>query len=270
MRPVWKGAISFGLVHIPIKLYPATSHKDIKFNYLHKEDMTPIKYKKHCPACSKDLEADEIVRGYEYESGKYVVLTDEDFEKIPLETTKSINIINFVNLSEVDPVYFDKSYYLAPNEGGQKAFELLRQAIEETGKVAIAKVVIRSKETLSAIRVKGSDIVMETMFYPDEIRNTAGIPELSYNVKIHENELKMAVNLITSLSEAFEPEKYSNDYRDALMELIQSKITGQEVETPQKLYEGNVVDLMEALRASIKMAKDGKKVEKSREKRNTS
>lgn len=258
MRTIWKGAISFGLVHVPVKLYPATERKDIKFNYLHEKCKTPVKYERHCPTCETDVPMEEIVKGYEYEKGKYVIIKDEDLENIPLETSRTVGIIDFVDLADVDPVYFEKSYYLAPNDGGEKAFELLRQAMEKTGKVAIAKVVIRSKEALAAIRVYKNTIAMETMYYPDEIRPVNALPELNYNVKIHENELKMAENLITSLAEGFQPEKYTNEYRQALMELIQSKITGEEIAVPERHEEGKVVDLMEALRASIKIAQEEK------------
>ena len=260
MHPIWKGAISFGLVHIPIKLYPATGREDIKFNYLHQKDNTPIKYKRYCPTCNADVPNEEIVKGYEHESGKYVVLTDDEFGNIPVENSKTISIIDFVNLPEVDPVYFEKSYYLVPNEGGQKAYELLRKSMETTGKAAIAKVVLRSKEMLSAVRVYKNTIMMETMFYHDEIRATAGFSELNYNVKLHDNEIKMAESLISSLAEEFKPEKYNNEYRQAIMEIIQSKITGKEIAVPEKPDVTNVIDLMEALKASIKLAKEEKSV----------
>lgn len=270
MRTMWKGAISFGLVHIPIKLYPATSRQNIKFNYLHNECRTPVKYEKYCPVCKTKVEHADIVKGYEYEDGKYVVITDEDLENLPVETNKTISIINFVDLKEIDPVFFDKSYYLAPNEGGQKAFELLKQSMKNTKKAAISKVVIRSRETLSAVRVSNENIIMETMFYADEIRSAKGISELDYNVEIHDNELKMAVNLIENLSEKFQPKNYENNYRQALMDVIQKKIAGEQIEIPQKPQEGNVVDLMEALKASIEAAKgekDGKDESKKEKKK---
>lgn len=258
MRTIWKGAISFGLVHIPVKLYPATENKDIKFNYLHEKCKTPVKYKRYCPTCNVDVPPEEIVRGYEYEDGKYVVLTEEELDNIPLETAKTIGILDFVNLSEVDPVYFEKSYYLVPNEGGEKAFDLLKQAMDKTKKTAISKIALRSKESLAAIRVSDNKIMMTTMYFPDEIRSTEGLPELNYKVNIHENELKMAVSLVNSLSESFQPQKYTDEYRKALMELIQSKITGDKIEIPEKREAGNVIDLMEALKASIKIAEEDK------------
>lgn len=266
MRNLWKGAISFGLVHVPVKLYSATERKDIKFNYLHEECKTPVKYERMCPTCEREVAMEEIVKGYEYEKGKYVILKDEDFENIPLETTKTVEILNFVDLKEIDPVYFDKSYYLAPGDGGQKAYELLKESMHTTNKVAVAKVVIRSKESLAALRVYQNVIVMETMFYPDEIRGTQLMPELNYKVQIHDNEIKMARNLIESLSEPFNPEQYENEYRKALNDLIQSKITGEEVEVAPRVEPGKVVDLMEALKASIDLAKKEKDRAKEPEK----
>lgn len=262
MRNLWKGAISFGLVHVPVKLYSATERKDIKFNYLHERCKTPIKYEKICPTCNTEVPMEEIVKGYEYEKGKYVIISDEDLENIPVETTKTVEILNFVDYREIDPIFFDKSYYLSPGDGGQKAYELLKQSMEDAGKVAVAKVVIRSKESLAVIRVYQNSLLMETMFYPDEVRPTQLLPELNYQVKINDNEVKMATNLINSLTESFNPEKYENNYRNALNELIQAKITGEEIEVAPRVEEGKVVDLMEALKASIELAKKQKDKEK--------
>ncbi|MHB8170494.1 MAG: non-homologous end joining protein Ku [Thermincolia bacterium] len=259
MRSMWKGAISFGLVNVPVKMYSVTENKDIKFNYLHEKCKTPVKYQRYCPACDAEIGMEEIVRGYEYEKGRYVIMAEEDFEKIPVVTTKAVEIMDFVNLNEIDPIYYDKSYYLVPNEGGQKAYALLKKAMEDSNRVAIAKVVIRSKEALCALRAYDNCLVMETMYYPDEVRSTKYLPELDYNVKLNENEMKMAVNLIGSLEVAFEPEKYINQYREALSELIQAKITGEEIAVPEAPDATKVVDLMEALKASIQMAKEQKK-----------
>ncbi len=258
MRNIWKGAISFGLVHVPVKLYAATEQKDIRFNYLHGKCKTPIRYERLCPVCDTEVPMEEIVRGYEYEKGKYVILQDGDFENLPLETTRTVQIINFVNLTEIDPVYFDRSYYLAPGDGGQKAYELLKRAMHDANKVAVAKVAIRSKESLAALRVYKDAILMETMFYPDEIRDTRLMPEIDYNVQIHENEIKMAASLVESLTETFEPRKYHNMYRRALTDLIEAKIAGEEIEAAPRVEHGNVVDLMEALKASIRIAKEEK------------
>ncbi len=256
MRPLWKGAVSFGLVYVPVKLYAATEHKDIRFNYLHQKCKTPIQYRRYCPHCQREVPMEEIVRGYEYEKGSYVIMADEDFEVTGGGGGRNINIMDFVNLADIDPIYFEKAYYLAPGEGGAKVYELLKRAMSETGKVAVARVVIRSRESLAALRVSGNTLVMSTMHYPDEVRQAAALPELNYQVNLHENEVKMAVSLINSLSAEFQPEKYNDTYREGLMEIIQSKIAGEEITTPARRETGKVVDLMEALKASIDLAKE--------------
>lgn len=257
MRTLWKGAVSFGLVNIPIKMYVATERKDIKFNYLHKECMSPIQYRKFCPNCNREIGSEEIVRGYEYQKGNYVVINEEDLERIPLESTKTIDILDFVDLAQVDPIYFDKTYYLEPSQGGEKAYTLLIEAMSQTNKVAIAKVVIRSKQTLAALRVKDGVLIMETIFWPDEIRSPASLDLGVDRAKLHDNEIKMAVSLIENLSTDFEPAKYQDEYRKALWELIESKIVGKEVVAAAPAADrGNVVDLMEALKASVKLAEE--------------
>ncbi|PKM47637.1 MAG: Ku protein [Firmicutes bacterium HGW-Firmicutes-8] len=258
MRNLWKGAVSFGLVHVPVKLYSATEKKDIKFNYLHEKCKTPVKYERVCPTCGTEVPMEEIVKGFEYEKGKYVILQDEDFENIPLETTKTVEIVSFADLGEIDPIYFDKSYYLAPGDGGQKAYELLKQAMRNSNKVALARVVIRSKESLAALRVYKEVLLMETMFYPEEIRGTQLMPEINYKVEVHDNEVKMATGLIDSLTEPFNPEQYKNRYREALNNVIEAKIRGEEIEVAPRVETGKVVDLMEALKTSIELAKEEK------------
>ncbi|TDA69935.1 MAG: Ku protein [Clostridia bacterium] len=258
MRPFWKGAISFGLVNVPVKLYAATEEHDIRFTYLHARCKTPVQYHKYCPICATDVTQEEIVRGYEYEKGKYVVLQEEDLEAISPEASRSIDIIDFVDLKEIDPIYFVKAYYLAPAEMGQKAYVLLKQAMEETGRIAVARVSLRAKQSLAALRPSGKVLVMNTMLYPDEVRSAAELPELAAEVKLHQNEVEMAVRLIESLAAAFDPSKYTNEYRAALLELIEAKIAGQEVEVPAKPEPGKVVDLMEALKKSIELAKKEK------------
>lgn len=272
MRPLWKGAVSFGLVFVPVKLYTATENKDLKFNYLHHKCKTPLQYKRYCPNCDSEVPNEEIVKGYEYQKGHYVILEDDDFESLPGGISRSIDIIDFVDLQEIDPVYYEKAYYLSPGDGGQKVYHLLKSAMEQTGKVAVAKVVIRSKPSLAVLRISGDTVMMNTMFYPDEVRKAEGIPELKYNVEIHENELKMAVNLINNLSTSFSPEKYKNEYRDSLLEVIQNKIAGDDTETPKPPNTEKIVDLMTALKASIDLAKEerGTNKKQSARKRKTS
>jgi len=264
MRTLWKGAVSFGLVNIPIKMYVATENKDIKFNYLHKECMSPIQYRKFCPHCDREINSEEIVRGYEYQKGSYVVINEEDLEKIPQENTRTIDILDFVDLQQVDPIYFDKSYYLEAAPGGEKAYTLLIEAMSRTNKIAIARVLIRSKQSLAALRVRDRVLVMETIFYPDEIRSPAELNTGVAQERLHENELKMAVSLVENLSTEFEPGKYKDEYRQALWELIEAKIVGKEVATPAPLQDrDNVVDLMEALRASVKLAEENRSKEQA-------
>lgn len=260
MRVLWKGAISFGLVNIPVSMYVATENKDIKFNYLHKECMSPIKYQKYCPHCDKEVTSNDIVRGYEYQKGTYVVINPEDFERIPQENTKTVDILDFVSLDQVDPIYFDKTYYLEPAPGGEKAYTLIVEAMRKTTKIAIAKVFIRSKQSLAAIRVKDDVLCMETIFYPDEIRSPASLNHGLDPTRIHENEIKMAISLIENLSTDFDPARYEDTYRQALWELIEARIAGQEIVSPAPTPEkGNVVDLMEALKASVKLAEESRK-----------
>lgn len=262
MRTIWKGAISFGLVNIPVKLYPATESKTIKFNYIHKECNSPINYKKICPVCNREVPQDEIVRGFEYEKGRYVILNEEDLENLPTQTTKTVDIIDFVDLSEIDPIYFSKPYYLVPSEGGQKAYRLLKESMEQTGKIAVAKVTIRSTENLVCLRVYENSIMMETMYYPDEIRSAGNLPELNMDIPLHENEIKMANQLISNLSGTFDPGKYKSDYRESLMKLIEAKVAGEQIEIPPTANPNNVIDLMEALKASLKATEEDKPKEK--------
>ncbi len=262
MKTLWKGAVSFGLVNIPVNMYAATEHKDIKFNYLHKECLGPIEYRKYCPRCQKEIKTDEIVRGYQYQKGSWVVIADEDLERIPAVNTKTVDILDFVELSEVDPIYFDKSYYLQASPGGEKAYALLVKAMRETGKIAIAKVVIRSKSALAVLRIKEKWLLLETIFYPDEIRSAASLSSGVNEDALHENEVKMAVSLIENLSSHFDPEKYQDDYRQALWELITAKVNDQELVTPdQPAQTSNIVDLMEALRESVRLSQQSRQVE---------
>jgi len=257
IRPIWKGALSFGLVYVPVKIYAATEQKDIKFNYLHEKCKSPVQYRRYCPYCQVEVPMEEIVRGYEYEKGKYVVINEDDFEKLAgAKSGRSVEIMDFVNLEEIDPVYYEKAYYLAPGDGGAKVYELFRRAMADTGKVAVARVVIRNREALAAIRVSKNILVMSTMHYPDEIRQADVLPEFNYQVDLYENEVKMAINLINSLSAEFRPEKYNDKYRQALMEVIQARIAGEAVAVPEKAETGKVVDLMEALKASIELARE--------------
>lgn len=259
MKTLWKGAVSFGLVNIPVSMYVATENKDLKFHYLHQECMAPVNYQKVCSKCSKEVKSEEIVKGYEFQTGNYVIISEEDLARIPEENTKTIDILDFVKLEQVDPVYFDKSYYLAPSPGGEKAYSLIVEAMKTTEKIAISKIMIRSKQSLAALRVKDDYLILETIFYPDEIRSPASIDKGIGVDKLHENEIKMAVSLIENLSIDFDPARYQDDYRKALWEMIEAKIAGQEIVSPAPQHEGGkVVDLMEALKASVQLAEANK------------
>jgi len=251
MRPLWKGAISFGLVNIPVKMYAATQQNDLRFRYLHERCKTPIEYQRRCPVCKVEVPPEEIVWGYEYQPGSYVVLKEEDFARLPGEATKTIDILDFVELAEVDPVFFEKSYYLEPAPGGEKAYALLKRAMRETGKIAIARTVIRTKESLCALRVGHGVVMMVTMYYPDEIRAAAELPGALREVPLDEREVEMAVALVANLSGHFEPAKYTDRYREELRKLIAAKVEGKEIYTPPEPEKGKVIDLMEALRASL-------------------
>ncbi|MFA8438798.1 Ku protein [Pueribacillus sp. YX66] len=263
MHTVWKGSISFGLVNIPVKMFTATENKDIRFRQIHQECGTPIRYKKVCPNCDREVVEDEIVKGYEYESGKYVIVSKEDLASIASETRKTIEIIDFVNLEQIDPIYFNKTYFLSPHETGDKPYQLLRNAMRKTGKIAIAKVMIRSKESLAAVRIYENCIVMETIFSPDEVRSVELVPGIQNELSVSDSEMSMAVQLIENLATDFEPEKYTDEYRIRLQELIQAKVKGEDVVTAPDLPEmANVVDLMEALQASVEATKKSKSASK--------
>lgn len=257
MRTLWKGSISFGLVNVPIKMYTATAKESLSFRQLHSECRNPITYQKYCPNCDKVVSSEEIVSGYEYEKGKYVILKDEDFDNIPVASTRTIDIVDFVDLSDIDPIYYIKSYFLSPSEGGEKAYILLSQALRETNKVAVAKITIRDKESLACIRIlDNGTICLETMFFPAEVRDSADlkIEDIVKKVKVSESELTMAKQLISSLSTEFNPDKYTDEYREELLKVIRAKVEGEQIEMPERVVTGKVVDLMDALRASLELA----------------
>jgi DNA end-binding protein Ku len=253
-RAMWKGAISFGLVSVPVGLYTATEEKSLHFNQLHDEDFGRIKMQRVCSKCGEMVDFEHIVKGYEYEKDKYVVMTDEDFDAVPVESTRAIDIVQFVDLADIDPIYFQKSYYLVPEETGLKAYTLLRRAMQEDGRVAIAKVAFRDKEHLAALRFKDNVFVLETMFWPDEIR-AADFEILDKQVEVRDNEVQMAKSLIDNLTDAFKPDEFRDEYREALLEIVEKKVAGEEIEVVPEPEPTKVVDLMEALKASVEATK---------------
>lgn len=252
MRALWKGAIAFGLVNIPVRLYAATERKDPKFHYLHAACSTRVRYLKWCPTCGREVEPEELVRGYEYERGRYAIMREEELEAIPAPNTRSVDIIDFVNLDEIDPVYYDRTYYLEPADGSQKAYGLLRRAMAESGRIALATVAIRERGTLATVRVLSHQVLaMETMFFPDEVRSPATLQGLDAIAEPDPRELAMARTLIESLHTPFEPGKYQNRYRERLMEVIRAQVA-EAAEAPPRA--GRVIDLMEALKQSVALA----------------
>jgi DNA end-binding protein Ku len=253
-RAMWKGAISFGLVTIPVAVYPATEEKTLRFNQLHDEDGGRVRYKRVCEKDGEEVPFEHIVKGYEIEKDRYVILTDEDFDAVPVASSRAIDIQQFVDLDEIDPVMFKKSYYLVPEETGAKAYALLREAMSEDGRVGIAKVSFRDKEHLAALRFKDDAFVLETMYWPDEIRQ-ADFGGVDVHAKVRGQELEMARQLIESLTSDWSPEEYSDEYREQLVRIVEAKVNGEEIEVVEAEPTAKVVDLMEALKASVAAAK---------------
>ncbi len=259
MRSIWKGAISFGLVTIPVKLYSATEQKDVSFHQVRRSDGSRIKYKRVAAVDGEEVAYGDIAKGYELGNGETVVLTDEDFKDLPLTTSRAIDVLQFVPLEQVDPIFFEKSYYLEPDKAGTKPYVLLRDALEESGKVAVVKVALRNRESLATLRVRDGVFVLETMLWPDEVR-TPDFGFLDEDVEVRQQELAMAGSLIETLSGDFDAGQYKDSYREALQAVIEAKVEGREVVQPQsdQPTSGTVVDLMAALRASVEAAKKGR------------
>jgi DNA end-binding protein Ku len=257
MKTIWKGAITFGLVTIPVRVYGATEEKTLRFNQLHAPDGGRIRYKRVCSVDGEEVDYSEIVKGYEYEKDHYVTLTDEELDSLPVSSARAIEIERFVEADEIDPIYFQKSYYLVPEAAGVKAYHLLREAMADDGKVALAKVAFRDKEHLATLRLRDNVFVLETMFWPDEIRQ-ARFDELDERVELRPQEIRMARSLIDSLTDQFKPDEFTDEYRAALEELVAKKIQGEEITYSEEAEPSKVVDLMEALRASVEAAKGGK------------
>jgi DNA end-binding protein Ku len=254
-RSIWSGAISFGLVNVPVKLYSAVSRKSVRFHQLHDADHVRIQQKRVCPADGEEVPYDNIVKGYEIAPDQYVVIEPEELEALDPKKTRSIDIQEFVDLDEIDPIYFDHPYYLAPGTGASKPYRLLLQAMQETNKVAIARVVIRQKENLVAIRATGNVMTMATMVFQDEVIDPDTIDELPDDeADASEREVEMAQQLIGSLTADFEPEKYHDEYRERVLELIEAKAQGQEITIQPEEEPAPVPDLMAALEQSLAAA----------------
>ncbi|WP_230399810.1 non-homologous end joining protein Ku [Novisyntrophococcus fermenticellae] len=250
-----KSVISFGMVAIPIAMITATQDNDIHFNQLHKEDNSRIRYKKTCAHCGKEITSRDLVKGFEYDEDKFVVITDEEIEKIKTEKEKSIQILHFANLNQISPVYYEKTYQAVPEAGGEKAFELLRSALMKEQKIAIGKTVLGTKDTLMAIIPREEGILISTMFYADEIKE---LQKPYTKPEVSDQEIQMASTLINSMDTPFNPAKYKDEYQTRLRALIETKIAGKEVVAPETQGTGKVIDLMEALKASVDRAKKDK------------
>ncbi|MFL6538698.1 MAG: Ku protein [Chthoniobacterales bacterium] len=255
MRPIWKGSISFGLVYIPISVYPATREEKLSFRQLRKTDLSPIRYKKVADADMKEVSADQIVKGFEYERGNYVILSDEDFQKVKIESTHSIDITDFVDLEQVDPKFFYKPYFLEPQKGGEKAYALLHKALTGTGKIGVAKVAIGNREYLASVKPDGLFLILDLMHFANEILKPEELKPATIDT-INERELKMAQTLIESMSVAWQPDKYKDEYRDALMEIIEQKAQHREIadKPVAKPRATNVVDLVKVLQECLNRA----------------
>ena len=255
MRPIWKGSISFGLVYIPIAVYPATKEEKISFRQLRRTDLSPIKYKKVAEADMKEVPADEIVKGFEYERGRYVILNEEDFEKVKIESTHSIDITDFVELEQVDPKFFYKPYFLEPQKGGEKAYALLHKALSGTSKIGVAKVVISNREYLAAVKADGLFLILELMHFASEVLKPEELNRPA--TALNEKELKMAQALVDSMTVPWEPDKYRDEYRSAVMDLIEQKAKNKKIDikpaAPRPAT--NVVDLVKVLQESLNRSK---------------
>ena len=257
MQAIWRGAINFGLISIPVRLFSATEEKTLRFNMLHKEDNGRVSFNRTCKVCGKDnLTGDDLHRGYEYEKGQYVTFEDDEIDNVQIDTSHTVEVVHFVASEQIDPIYYLKSYYLAPDELGVKAYGLLRKALSESDRVAVAKVAIRDKERLGTLRVRDNVLVLETMYWPDEIRE-ARFAEVERDIDVSSGDEKMANMLIDSLTEDFEPSQYHDRYREALLEAVDQKISGNKIVAPAAAEEGapQVVDLTEALKRSLEEVK---------------
>lgn len=258
MRSVWRGAISFGLVTIAVRLYAATEEHNFRFHQVHREDGGRIRYQRVCTQCGREIDYADIVKGYETDSGAMVLLDAEDFEKLPVKSSHTIDVVEFVPASEVDPIYFSKSYYLEPDNSAARPYVLLRQALLDTDRYAVVKITIRQRETLAMLRPRDDVLMLQTMLWPDEIR-TPDFEFLESDTEVRPQELKMATSLVHSMAGTFVPEEFTDDYRDALAKLIEAKSEGAEIpEQPTPADSDEVVDLMTALEQSVEKARSAR------------
>jgi DNA end-binding protein Ku len=257
MRPIWSGVLAFGLITIPVKLFSATEIKnEVRFHLLDKDTLSPIKEVRVNPETGKEVPWPQIVHGVEYGKNKFIAFTDAELKALPLAAASTIDVSGFVDADQIDPLYFDRAYFLAPDKGGAKAYELLRTVLEDAHKAAIGRVVIRTREYPVAVRPEGRALIMQTLHYPDEVRKVGDVPGLDAKVTIHPNELKMGKQLVASMSDKFDPGQFKSDYKQALQKLVKAKAVGKELAAP-KPASAKLIDLQEALKASLKQARGG-------------
>jgi len=260
-RAIWSGTISFGLVSVPVKLFPATEQKDIRFHQFKKGTDQRVRNKRVAEKSGREVDYDDIVKGYEVDKGEYVIVEPEELEQVAPEPTRTIEIEDFVDLAEIDPIYFEKSYYLAPEQdaGAERAYALLLRAMDDEQRVAVGHFVMRTKQYLAAIRPMGKILVLATLFFPDEVRAVEEVPNVPVRRQASDRELKMARQLIDSLEAEWDPKRYHDTYRERVLKLIRDKAKGKEVVLPESTSAPKVADLMEALRQSIEATKKGKR-----------
>jgi len=260
MRTIWNGSISFGLVNIPIGLALATQRNDVAFRTLHRECGTPIKQKRWCPHHEREVEPEELVKGWEVAKGEFVIVEESDLEAVALTRSQSIDILRFVKLADVDPVYFDRTYYLAPAsaDAARRPYVLLLRAMQETGMAAVGKFVLWGKENLCLIRAQGDTLAMETLFFADDVRSKAEIEDAVEATDVRKAELQLAEQVIDSLVGEWKPEDFENEYRRDLKAMLDAKLAGEQIARPEPIAETPVIDLMEALRRSVADAQDRK------------
>ncbi len=258
MHTVWKGSISFGLVNVPIRLHSATESKDVKFRYLHRACNTPIEYHKVCPTCHEEVPAADIVRGVEYAPNQFVILSEDELAAVSHRRSDTIDIVDFVELSDIDPVFFDRTYYVSAESASVRAYRLLARAMEETNKIAIAKTILRSAQTLACLRVSNGMLVMETLFWPDEVRPVEELPFANSDAPVAENELAVATQLVRQLSTPFTPEKYRDERRETLLSIISNKAQESGEAKVVAGNKDNIVDLMQTLQKSLEMTSSQK------------
>jgi DNA end-binding protein Ku len=255
MRPVWRGAISFGLVTIAVRMFGSTEEHDFRFHQVHPEDGGRIRYKRVCEICGNEIEYRDIAKGYELDDGRVVILTDEDFAKLPVSTDKSIQVLEFVPTQEVDPIFFQKTYYLEPDKTAGRPYVLLRQALEDTDRHAVVKITVRQRESLGILRARDDVLVLHTIFWPDEIRKP-DFGFLDQDLDVRPQELKMATSLIDNMAGSFKPEQFTDEYRDAMADLVAAKAEGAELpDRPEEEDQGDVIDLMTALERSVEQTR---------------